>query len=49
MKNAIPTSWWGSLQSVEKYFFGRLTEVNKATKTNNSDLSAYIGTVRSES
>ena len=35
-------------QSVEKVFFDRLTEVDKAVKTSNSDLSAYKGTVRSE-
>ena len=33
-------------QSVEKYFFDRLAEVDKATKTNKPDPSAYRWYVR---
>jgi len=38
----------GCFSLSKNFFFDRLTEVTKAVKTNNSLLSAYVDTVRSE-
>ena len=47
MKSSRPTHV-GLLSLSKNMFFDRLAEVKEAVETNNSNLSAYIGTVRFE-